>query len=74
MEHMLKLNDIKTELIVFQFNWNVETFAGESMQIGCTAIEIKNLVSYISPVIVYAISRKHFVIHTWAKLREFVVS
>ena len=38
--NMLKLNDDNTELIVFKSNRNVETFAGGSIHVGCTAIEI----------------------------------
>ena len=39
--NILKLNDDKTEFIVFKSNRNVELFTRESIQVGCiTAVEI----------------------------------
>ena len=38
--NMLKLNGDKTELIVFKSKRNLKTFAGESIQVGCIAVEI----------------------------------
>ena len=38
--NMPKLDDDKTEFILFKFNRNVETFAGERIQVCCTAVEI----------------------------------
>ena len=38
--NILKLNDDMTKFIVFKSNRNVKIFAGGSMQVGYTAVEI----------------------------------
>ena len=45
--NMLKLNDNKTEFTVFKSKSNVETFAEECIQVGCTALEITPKVKYL---------------------------
>ena len=41
--NMLKLNNDKIEFIVFKSSRNVDMFTGESIQVGSTAMRIKNL-------------------------------
>ena len=82
--NMLKLNDDndKTQFIVFKSNRNMKMFAGESIQVGYTAVEeISSKVKKFGVIFDQSLSMQthtntvaRSVCYPCAELREFVVS
>ena len=49
---MLKLNDDKTEFIMFKPKRNVKAFVEKSIHVGCTAVEISSKFKNIEVIII----------------------
>ena len=59
--NMLKLNDDKAEFIVFKSKRNLKTFAGESIQVSCTAVKINPKVKIMGVIFDQSLSMQSHV-------------